>query len=201
MNRDPPTAMEDKHKNLLTSDEAIKNRALEVFAERLENNIMKPHLKDLEDDTNVLCEIRLKLVKSNETEPWTLDDLEYALKQLANGKSRDAEGFANEIFKVAGDDLKMAVLKLMNLMKKKQQYPKNLQRCNITTIHKKKSKSDFCNYRGVFRVHVLRSILDRLTYNDLYYTIDNTLTDGNVGARKHRSVRDNIFVIVQLQIQ
>jgi hypothetical protein len=195
MNRDPPTAMEDKHKNLLTSDEAIKNRALEVFAERLENNIMKPHLKDLEDDTNVLCEIRLKLAKSNETEPWTLDDLEYALKQLANGKSRDAEGFANEIFKVAGDDLKMAVLKLMNLMKKKQQYPKNLQRCNITTIHKKKSKSDLCNYRGVFRVHVLRSILDRLTYNDLYYTIDNTLTDGNVGARKHRSVRDNIFVI------
>ena len=47
MNRDPPTAMEDKHKNLLTSDEAIQNRALEVFAEILENNTMKPHLKDL----------------------------------------------------------------------------------------------------------------------------------------------------------
>ena len=47
----------------------------------------------------------------------------------------------------------------------------------------------------MFRVQVLRSILDRLTYNDLYYTVDDTLTDGNVGARKHRSVRDNIFVI------
>ena len=46
----------------------------------------------------------------------------------------------------------------------------------------------------MFRVHVLRSILDRLTYNDLYYTIDNNLSDGNTGARKHRSVRDNIFV-------
>ena len=47
----------------------------------------------------------------------------------------------------------------------------------------------------MFRVQVLRSILDRLTYNDMYYTVDDTLTDGNVGARKHRSVRDNIFVI------
>jgi hypothetical protein len=32
-------------------------------------------------------------------------------------------------------------------------------------------------------------------YNDSYYTIDSNLTDGNVGARKHRSVRDNIFVL------
>ena len=32
-------------------------------------------------------------------------------------------------------------------------------------------------------------------YNDSYYTIDSSLTDGNVGARKLRSVRDNIFVI------
>ena len=47
----------------------------------------------------------------------------------------------------------------------------------------------------MFRVQVLRSILDRLTYNDSYYTIDSNLTDGNVGARKQRSARDNIFVI------
>ena len=70
-----------------------------------------------------------------------------------------------------------------------------MKKCNVTAIHKKKSKSDLCDYRGVLRVHVLRSILDRLTYNGLYYTIDNNLLDGNTGARKHRSVRDNIFVI------
>ena len=36
--RDPPTAILDRHGNLLTSDEAIENRALEVFTERLDNN-------------------------------------------------------------------------------------------------------------------------------------------------------------------
>ena len=87
------------------------------------------------------------------------------------------------------------MLKLMNLIKKKQQYPTILEKCNITSIYKKKSRRDFENYRGVFRVQVLRSILDRLTYNDSYYTIDSNLTDGNVGARKQRSARDNIFVI------
>ena len=86
-------------------------------------------------------------------------------------------------------------LKIMNMIKNRQQYPKILEKSNITSIHKKKSKKDFENYRGIFRVQILRSILDRLVYNDSYYTIDSNLTDGNVGARKERSVRDNIFVL------
>ena len=98
--RDPPTAMLDKEDNLLTSDSAIQNRALEVFTERLDNNEISVDLKDLEDDTNKLCEMRLKVAKENRSDPWTISDLEEALKQLDDNKSRDAEGFANEIFKM-----------------------------------------------------------------------------------------------------
>ena len=46
----------------------------------------------------------------------------------------------------------------------------------------------------IFRVTILRSILDRLIYNDEYKNIDKNLTDANVGARKGRNIRDNIFV-------
>ena len=42
---------------------------------------------------------------------------------------------------------------------------------------------------------MFRSILDRLIYNDCYYAIDDNLTDGNVGARKNRNIRDNLFVL------
>ena len=84
----------------------------------------------------------------------------------------------------------------MNLIKERQEYPEALQPCNITSIYKHKgSHKDFENYRGVFRVTVFRSILDRLIYNDNYHIIDEQLTDGNVGARKYRNIRDNIFVL------
>ena len=195
--RDAPTAMNDKYGNLITSDQALKSLVLDAYTERLKGNTIKAHLEDLEKDTNTLCEIRLKTSKMNKTEPWTMNDLKEVLKQLGNNKSRDPEGHANELFKesVAGTDLLEAVLKIMNLIKSKQTYPHILQKCNITSIHKNKSKKHIENYRGIFCVQILRSILDRLTYNDCYYTIDNNLTDGNVGGRKERSVRDNIFVI------
>ena len=195
--RDAPCAMNDANGNLITSDKALEKRALQVYAERLEGNTVEDHLKDLEKDTNMLCELRVKVSTVNRTEPWTMDDLMEVLKHLKKDKSRDPEGWANELFKeeTAGTDLVEAILKLMNLIKSKQEYPTILEKCNITSIHKKKSKRNFENYRGIFRVQILRSILDRLMYNDSYYTVDSNLTDGNVGARKQRSVRDNIFVL------
>ena len=42
---------------------------------------------------------------------------------------------------------------------------------------------------------VLKSILDRLIYNDIYPVIDSNLSDANVGARKGKNVRDNLFVL------
>ena len=42
---------------------------------------------------------------------------------------------------------------------------------------------------------MLGNILDKLIHNDEYETIDEHLTDGNVGSRKRRNVRDNLFVV------
>ena len=189
--------MVDKEGNILTSDKAIKERALEAYTERLEANKMEDNLSNLEDVTNKLCEERMKLVQSNKSDPWDMDDLLTVLKKLGKDKARDADGFCNELFKeeVAGNDLLKAVLKLMNLIKEKQTYPKAMEKCNITSLHKKGSKNDFANYRGIFRLSVLRSILDTLIYNSSYETIDSNLTDGNVGCRKRRGCRDNMFVI------
>ena len=195
--KDPPTAMLDSKGNLLTTDEAIQNRAVEVFADRLNSNKIDKHLTDLEEDTNKLCQMRLKLSKLNKTQPWSIEDLKYVLKKLPRNKARDSHGYANELFApaVAGDDLQKALLLLLNRIKEKQEYPKALQDCNITTIYKKKARNDFNNYRGIFRISVIRSILDRLIYEDSYEVIDSNLTDGNVGCRQNRSSRDNIFVI------
>ena len=67
--------------------------------------------------------MRLKLCAQNKRDDWTEDDLKLVLKDLKNGTSRDPFGYNNELFKseIAGKDLHLAVLKLMN--KIKQQNP------------------------------------------------------------------------------
>ena len=67
-----------------------------------------------------LFKMRLKSCAENKSEPWTINDIELALKCLKNGTSRDPYGYANELFKseVAGKDFKLATLKLTNKIKK-----------------------------------------------------------------------------------
>ena len=76
------------------------------------------------------------LAKLNETPPWNIQDLKNVLDKLKNNKSRDPNGLANELFKeeAAGEDFKVAILKLMNRIKNEQKYPKCLEVCNITSI-------------------------------------------------------------------
>ena len=196
--RDPPTAMLDQAGNLITDPIQIQNLALETYKKRLENRTMKEKFSDIQKEKEQLCAKRLEAAKDNKTEPWSMNDLEAVLNHLKKNKSRDPFGYANEIFKsdVAGDDLKRALLNLMNKIKETQVFPEALEICNISSIwKKKKSRNDFENYRGIFRVNIFRSILDRLIYNDEYDTVESSLTDSNVGARQGRNIRDNIFVM------
>ena len=197
--REPPTAMKHpKTGNILTTDDKINEVAVDVFSERLESAPIKKELEHIKDAKEILCDKLIKVAQTNRTPPWTMRDLNIVLKNLKKQKSRDPYGLANDIFRpeVAGEDLKLAILKLMNKIKEEQIYPKCLELCNISSLWKRKgNRNDFENYRGIFRVTIFRSILDRLIYNDEIDKIDANLTDSNVGARKHRNIRDNIFVM------
>ena len=171
---------------------------LNHLKKRLENRPINNDLKEVKELKETLSEKVMEVAKKNKTPPWKMTDLEKVLTQLELNKSRDPHELANDIFRydVAGKDLKKALLTLMNRIKDEQKYPKALELCNITSIWKKKGPRNlFQSYRGIFRVTVFRNILDRLIYNDEYQMLDKYLSDCNVGARKARNVRDNIFVI------
>ena len=97
---------------------------------------------------------------------------------------------------MAGSDLLQSVLLLCNKIKASCQIPEFLELTNISSLYKQRgSKSDLNNDRGVFNVVTVRSILDKLVYNDYYETIDENMSDSNVGGRKKRNIRDNLFIV------
>ena len=195
---DPPSAIKDKNGKLLTSKDDILDATLQHYQKVLENRKIKEGLEDHQKEREELAKVRMKQCKENKTPDWDLQDLEEALKNLKKDKASDALGYINELFRpeTLGSDLKLALLNLLNKIKQEQIFPHALEACNITSIFKNKgSKADLNNYRGIFRVMIFRLILERLISNDEYSTIDQNLTDANVGARKKRNIRDNLFVI------
>ena len=198
-NSEPPSAMEDKEGNVLTSKEDILSEAVKHYKNIFEPQQMADELKGIQKERELLCMKRLEMARQNKSPPWSVKDVTFVLNSLKVGKSKDPYDIPNELFKpdVAGDDLILAITKLMNRIKDELIYPKTLTVCNVTNLfkNKKKNKRLFDSYRGIFRTTVIRNILDMLMYTDEYEQIDTNLTNCNVGSRKRRNIRDNLFVI------
>ena len=193
---DPPAAKKDKHGNLVTEKEALENLYIETYVDRLKPNTISEGLEDLEKLKNYLFELRYEVAKEAPAKEWSKDDLEKVLKSLKNNKARDAHGHVFELFKYGGSDLKTSLLKMFNLIKIHQVYPEILTTSNITSIYKKRGeKNDLNSDRGVFNCVKLRSILDKLVYEDNYKIIDDNMSCSNIGARKNRNIRDHLFVV------
>ena len=81
-----------------------------------------------------------------------MNELKDALKKLSKEITRYPKIFPNKLFSesVAGEEILLGVLELMNTIKTKQQYPKSFE--NVTwLLFTRKSLEKYLNiYRGVF---------------------------------------------------
>ena len=81
-------------------------------------------------------------------EVFSLDDIEFGVKRLANGKAKDIEGYQAEFFKIGGPILIPHIHKLFNLAFKKG-FPKPWTQSLIVHIFKNGDKNIPSNYRMI----------------------------------------------------
>jgi hypothetical protein len=81
-------------------------------------------------------------------EVFSLDDIEFGVKQLANGKAKDIEGYQAEIFKIKGSILIPHIHKLFNLAVK-QGFPKPWTQSLIVPIFKNGDRNIPSNYKTI----------------------------------------------------
>ena len=192
-----PTAKRNNKGKVVTGPREIKNVLAREYKDRLRSRPGRPDLKIMKERKIKLFEMKLKQAKENPSTKWNEYDLEKALSNLKNNKSRDFEGLINEIFKEnsIGTNLKHSFLKMFNLLKEQKLIPSFMNYANITTVPKKGSRIEPKNERGIFRVSVIRSIFMRLIYNSKYPIIDQNMSDCQMGGRKYKSCKNNIFIV------
>ena len=193
-----PVGKKDRSGNIITNHTELKHLYLKTYMNRLRSRPMKPEFEELKIMKNELFDLRLQASKSRKSDPWTLNNLENAIKGLKNEKARDPNGLVNEIFKegVAGKDFKISLLTFFNKMKEENIIPDFVRYADVATIYKGKGeKCNLENDRGIFIVSIYRSILMRLIYLDTYETLDKSISDSQVGGRKGKSVRNHIWIL------
>ena len=191
------TAKKNYKGEIISNPSDLKVLLAQEYKERLRKRPMKIEMKSIMIEKQKIFNMKINLAINNKSPDWSLKELEQALDNLKNNKSRDCEGFSNEIFKqsVIGTNLKMSLLVMFNKMKENSLIPKFFNFANVTTVPKKGSRLILANERGIFRVSVIRSILMNMIYERNYSKIDNNMSDCQMGGRRQKSCKNNIFIL------
>ena len=193
-----PAGKLNMKKQLITNPAELKELYLQTFKFRLRQRQPQPGFEELLEDQKELCKLRAELAKEEKTQPWSMADLDTAIKSLKNGKCRDPEGLIRELFKddVMGTNLKKSLLILYNKIKVKREFPAFIQLANICAIYKGKgSVNSLESDRGIFLVSLFRTILMKMVYKEKYPIVEESMSDSNIGARKQKNIRNHIFVV------
>ena len=137
-----PVAKRNFKGKIVSSQNDLKNLLSREYKDRLRSRPMRPDLKYLKERRKKIFEMKMKIAKANHSSEWTMAQLDTALSNLKNNKSRDPNGYVNETFKdgIIGEDLKMSLLLMMNKLKLHQMVPLQMRLANITTIPKSGSR-------------------------------------------------------------
>ena len=97
---------------------------------------------------------------------------------------------------IMGKDLKNAILNLMNGIKEHFYFPDYFQLANISSIFKSKgSRFSIESERGIFILPLVKKLFDKLIYQDKYPSIDEKMSDSNIGARRGKNIKNHLFII------
>ena len=95
-----------------------------------------------------------------------------------------------------GKDGLASLLKMLNCIKNELLIPTSLNLSNVSTIYKGKgSRQEVINLRGIFKLPIVRNILDRLVYFDEQDELGKSMGQFQVGNQKERNIRDHTLVI------
>ena len=193
---DPPFAVQDKNGNNVTDYDGILEVMKSEFKFRLRNRTINPEYEELKELKEYLCHLRLKITETKQYSKWELKDLHNAINKLKNNKCRDPHGHINELYKHMGSDGLSSLLTLLNQIKDVIMMPSKLCVSNISTIYKGKgSRQDVINLRGIFKLPIIRNILDRMVCFEEECQIGPQMGPFQVGNQKKRNIRDHTLIV------
>ena len=172
---------------------AIINEYRSEFMSRLAPSIMDEELKRFEEMTLRMSKLCVETSASVISPNFTDKELDVAISQLKKGKSCP-DNFPPEIFIYGGKELRKFILRVVNMVKNKQEIPSKWIIFKIVTMYKKKgSLKKLVNQRGIFLTPVISKMFEILIKNRIHEKVAKVCL-WQAGSRNNRSPADQTFL-------
>lgn len=177
--------IEDENKTMLHSEEQILVRWKQYFSQLLNStNFVNTQEDDLND--NIIIE------------PPTLEEVRMVIDKAKNNKSPGLDGIPMEIFKHGGDVLLGHIHSIVNKIWITECMPTQWKTAVIIPIHKKGSKLQCLNYRGISLLNTAYKIFTTIIADKLKPYSYEIIGEYQSGFRPNKTTTDQIFSIRQI---
>ena len=174
--------------------DAIINEYRNEFVSRLTPSEMDDELKQFEEMTLTMTKLCVELGGLERTPDFTDKELDDAISELKKGKAYP-DSYPAEVFIHGGEELRVFVLQVVNMVKNKQVIPSEWALFKIVTIYKKKgSLKKLVNQRGIFLTPVISKIFEKLIKGRINCKLQRVCM-WQAGSRQKRSPADQTFLL------
>ena len=124
-------------------------------------------------------------------------EIHNAINQLKLGKSGGPDNVLNEFFRYGTDVLMPYLYKLFNTVFDKGYFPEKWTDGFIVPLHKKGSKAEVENYRGITLLSTFGKLFTRILNNRLNEWAEtyHVYIEAQAGFRRQMGTIDNVFVL------
>ena len=189
-----PQMVKNLDGSVLSNPKQVRERWKQHFDELLNQQTTPSiNLDDYFDDHLTCWELN---------DPPTLEELQNAVKNLANHKAPNDDGMVNEIFKYAGSSRsKRKLLDIFIFAWNTGQLPSLMCKATFIPIFKKGDRLECNNYRGIAILSQCLKILSKIIYNriEAYCEKFGIFKDTQNGFRRRRGRQDLILIIRYIQ--
>ena len=205
--KDPKSFWDYLKKVKSESNDSIDNPKNPISAEDWQSHFKSTlsHSMALNDFQREICTKLEDLVKTNEglgplDGQITEQEIMAEIKHLKNGKSSGPDNILNELLKSGSCHLLPSLHKLFNAVLSSGQFPTSWATDYLTVLHKKGSKTDPNNYRGISLSSCLGKLFTRILNTRLTVFLDNNsiIPPEQAGFRKNFRTTDNVFILKSL---
>ena len=128
-------------------------------------------------------------------DPPTIDEVKRAIRLLKSGKASGCDGMSPEIIKFGGPSMIKQIHNICVEVWETNCFPESWKKAIIVPLHKKGSKSDPKNYRGISLLSISGKVFLSVLRHRYSKFLDSICREEQAGFRPGRSCVDQIFTL------